>query len=100
MSEQCFEDLKNEIDHCMSRLNELQENLEDLQSKALTCENAFEGVTGNIESVKENNDGIFETLKEIIEQAEMADYGMKRWRTLETKQDLIAAIKKEVLDVV
>ena len=38
-----------------------------------------------------------ETLEEIISKAEQWDYGIKGWRTLETKQDLIDAIKKEVL---
>ena len=36
-----------------------------------------------------------DTLKDIIYQAE---YGITNWRKLETKEDLINAIKKEVLD--
>lgn len=36
-----------------------------------------------------------DTLKDIINQVE---YGITNWRKLETKEDLIDAIKKEVLD--
>lgn len=35
-------------------------------------------------------------LKETV--AEMTDTGLKRWRTLATKQDLINYLKKEVLE--
>lgn len=48
---------------------------------------------------EKGNKDKFEILVEIIEKAENWDYGLKGWRTLETKQDLIDAIKKEVLNV-
>ena len=38
------------------------------------------------------------TANEIIKEAESCDYGLESWRTLKTKADLIAAIKKEVID--
>lgn len=44
------------------------------------------------------NDNKLKILEEIVEQAENSDYGIKTWRKLETKQDLINAIKKEVLN--
>ena len=50
-----------------------------------------------LDSLKEDKGEPLDTLREIIDKAENWDYGMKGWRTLETKQDLINAIKKEVL---
>lgn len=103
MSETCFNNLHNEIDHLMDKVSELQVNLEDLRSKAEDCEETykkdFEDVERDAACVKDAYKDRFDTLKEIIEQAENEDYGIKRWRTLTTKQDLIAAIKEEVLDV-
>lgn len=45
----------------------------------------------------EQND-VKEVVKELVEKAENWDYGLKGWRTLETKQDLINYLKKEVLE--
>ena len=39
-----------------------------------------------------------EVVKELVEKAENWDYELKGWRTLETKQDLINYLKKEVLE--
>lgn len=50
-----------------------------------------------LDELKEEKGDPIATLKEIIEKAESWDCGIKGWRTLETKQDLIDAIKKEVL---
>ena len=45
----------------------------------------------------EQND-VREVVKELVEKAENWDYGLKGRHTLETKQDLINYLKKEVLE--
>lgn len=81
MSEEQFSEVQSKIDEVFNLMNEIQDKLIDIQENS------------------EGGDKI-STLNEIIKQAEDSDYGIKRWRTLETKQDVINAIKKEVLDVV
>ncbi len=51
-----------------------------------------------METEKENSEDVKNTVRELVDAAENWDYGLKRWRTLETKQDLINYLKKEVLE--
>lgn len=98
MAKDNLNELANTISQLGTKLDELNELFDDLK-KAIEVNKAnFYNLKEELEEEKDKEN--FATLEEIVEQAEMADYGMKRWRTLETKQDLIAAIKKEVLNVV
>lgn len=80
--EEFITNLKDNIDDISDTLDEISEEYSELKSKQEDFED---------KEIKYN------TLQEIIKQAEDADYGIKSWRRLETKQDLIEAIKKEVL---
>lgn len=98
MAKDNLNELANTISQLGTKLDELNELFDDLK-KAIEVNKAnFYNLKEELEEEKDKEN--FATLEEIVEQAEMTDYGMKRWRTLETKQDLIAAIKKEVLNVV
>lgn len=69
------------------RINDLESDKKDAEEKAQTLE----------DNQNEQND-VREVVKELVEKAENWDYGSKGWRTLETKQDLINYLKKEVLE--
>lgn len=69
------------------RINDLESDKKDAEEKAQALE----------ENQDEQND-VREVVKELVEKAEKWDYGLKGWRTLETKQDLINYLKKEVLE--
>lgn len=51
-----------------------------------------------LENNQDEQNDVKEVVKELVEKAENWDYGLKGWRTLETKQDLINYLKKEVLE--
>ena len=76
---------------------ELESEKNDLNTDNEQLEDEKQELEDELDSLKENKDEPLDTLREIINKAEYWDYGMKGWRTLETKQDLINAIKKEVL---
>lgn len=78
-----------------SKIKELKEYVNAIIKENI---NLKEQVHELEEKVENFEDGQIATLKEIIDKAESWDYGIKGWRTLETKQDLINAIKKEVLE--
>lgn len=69
-------------------INDLESDKKDAEEKAQTLE----------DNQNEQND-VREVVKELVEKAENWDYGLKGWRTLETKQDSINYLKKEVLEV-
>lgn len=76
---------------------ELESEKNDLDTNNEQLEDEKQELEDELDSLKESKGEPLDTLREIIDKAEYWDYGMKGWRTLETKQDLINAIKKEVL---
>lgn len=78
ISEDCLKTLENDVE-------EIEKEQDDIIEKA--------------DKTKEKAEEPLTLLAEIIEKAENWDFGLKGWRTLETKQDLIDAIKKEILNV-
>ena len=82
-----IEDNYKELESEKNDLNTDNEQLEDEKSE----------LEDELDALKESKGESLDTLREIIDKAEGWDYGMRGWRTLETKQDLINAIKKEVL---
>lgn len=76
---------------------ELESEKNDLNTDNEQLEDEKQELEDELDSLKESKGEPLDTLREIIDKAENWDYGIKGWRTLETKQDLINAIKKEVL---
>ena len=96
----CFEKLTSMVEHLSTHLDDVNKIMEELPNKIVECKNYC---NYNIEerADKRANDVIKDamaTLNEIIKQAQDCDYGLESYRTLKTKADLIAAIKKEVID--
>lgn len=79
------------------KYKELESEKDDLDSDNDQLEDEKRELENELDELKEPTGEPLNTLKEIIDKAESWDYGLKGWRTLETKQDLINAIKKEVL---
>lgn len=108
-TEDIIDDLKDKAKEAIDTLNqvladltiiednykELESEKNDLDSDNNQLEDEKRELEDELDALKESNP--FDTLREIIDKAEGWDYGLKGWRTLETKQDLIDAIKKEVL---
>ena len=110
-TEEIIDELKDKAKEAIDTLNQvladltiIEDNYKELESEKndLNTDNEqleYEklGLEDELDSLKESEAEPLDTLREIIDKAEDWDYGMKGWRTLETKQDLINAIKKEVL---
>ena len=110
-TEEIFDDLKDKAKEAVDTLNqvladltiiednykELESEKNDLDTYNEQLEDEKQELEDELDSLKESKGGPLDTLREIIDKAEYCDYGIKGWRTLETKQDLINAIKKEVL---
>ena len=79
------------------KYKELESEKNDLDSDNDQLEDEKRELENELDELKEEKGNPIATLKEIVEKAEGWDCGIKGWRTLETKQDLIDAIKKEVL---
>ena len=91
-------------------IEELEKRLKDAKDEAETvletinsALDELSGIEDSIEDFKESNEysvaGLKRLLNEILDAAEDADYPncSKTWRRVDTKQELIAAIRKEVL---
>ena len=110
-TEDIIDELKNKAKEAIDTLNqvladltiiednykELESEKNDLNTDNEQLEDEKQELEDELDSLKESKGEPLDTLREIINKAEYWDYGMKGWRTLETKQDLINAIKKEVL---
>lgn len=110
-TEEIIDDLKDKAKEVIDTLNqvladltiiednykELESEKNDLNTDNEQLEDEKQELEDELDSLRESKGEPLDTLKEIIDKAECWDYGMKSWRTLETKQDLINAIKKEVL---
>lgn len=91
----------------------IRKHLDNINKSLIISEDCLKTLENDVEEIEKEQDDIIEKadktkekmeepltlLAEIIEKAENWDFGLKGWRTLETKQDLIDAIKKEVLNV-
>lgn len=80
------------ISSILAVATEIEERINDLDKKDA------EEKAQALESEKENSEDVKDTVRELVDAAENWDYGLKRWRTLATKQDLINYLKKEVLE--
>lgn len=78
-----------------SKIKELKEYFGKIAKENSDLKDQNTELERKVEDFEDNQLAI---LREIIDKAESWDYGIKGWRTLETKQDLINAIKKEVLE--
>ena len=110
-TEDIIDELKDKAKEAIDTLNQvladltiIEENYKELEDEKANLdtdneqlENEKQELEDELDSLKESKGEQLDTLREIIDKAEDWDYGMKGWRTLETKQDLINAIKKEVL---
>ena len=110
-TEEIIDDLKDKAKEVIDTLNQvladltiIEDNYKELESEKNDIdtdneqlEDEKQELEDELDSLKESKGKSLDTLREIIDKAENWDYGMKGWRTLETKQDLINAIKKEVL---
>ena len=90
----CFDDLQSSIDQMQEELDKLQEYKDAAEADYDKQLKAYDDANDKLEDKLSDNKIL---LEEIIQKAEDWDYGLKGWRTLETKQDLINAIKKELL---
>lgn len=77
-------------------LNTLKEKLGELKETVAEMTDTISSILAVATEIEERN--VREVVKELVEKAENWDYGLKGWRTLETKQDLINYLKKEVLE--
>lgn len=110
-TEEIIDDLKDKAKEAIDTLNQvladltiIEENYKELEDENSNLnsdndqlEDEKRELENELDALKESKGEPLDTLKEIIDKAEGWDYGLKGWRTLETKQDLIDAIKKEVL---
>lgn len=99
-TEDIIDDLKDKAKEAIDTLNQvladltiIEENYKELEYE----KRELKDKSNELGALKESDDEQLDTLREIIDNAEGWDCGLKGWRTLETKQDLINAIKKEVL---
>lgn len=110
-TEDIIDELKGKAKEAIDTLNQvladltiIEENYKELEDEKANLDTDNEQLEyekleleDELDSLKESKGEPLDTLREIIDKAEYWDYGIKGWRTLETKQDLINAIKKEVL---
>ena len=103
-TEDIIDELKDKAKEAIDTLNQvladltiIEDNYKELESEKNDLNTDNEQLEDELDSLKESKGEPLDVLREIINKAEYWDYGMKGWRTLETKQDLINAIKKEVL---
>ena len=87
-------EMTDTITSILAVATEIEERINDLESDKKYAEEKAQALEDN---QNEQND-VKEVVKELVEKAENWDYGLKGWRTLETKQDLINYLKKEVLE--
>lgn len=79
-----IEQLENELDDKDLELNNQIDAYADLENKIDDIDRSED-----IECIKEN-------IEDVLKRAEDWDFGIKGWQKLETKQDLIEAIRKEI----
>jgi len=110
-TEDIIDDLKDKAKEAINTLNQvladltiIEENYKELENENSNLdsdndqlEDEMRELENELDALKESEGEPLDTLREIIGKAEDWDCKLKGWRTLETKQDLIDAIKKEVL---
>ncbi len=108
-TEEIIDDLKDKAKEAIDTLNQvladltiIEENYKELENENSNLDSDNDQLEDEKRELEDELDALKEskpldTLREIIDKAEGWDCGLKGWRTLETKQDLIDVIKKEVL---
>ena len=110
-TEDIIDDLKDKAKEAIDTLKQVLADLTIVEEKHKELEYKSNNLTSNnvqlnnkkreleneLDALKESEGEPLDTSREIIDKAEGWDCGLRGWRTLETKQDLIDAIKKEVL---
>jgi FtsZ-binding cell division protein ZapB len=103
-TEDIIDDLKDKAKEAIDTLYQvladltiIEDNYKELEYKNSNLASNNSELKNELDTLKESKGEPLDTLREIIGKAEDYDCGLKGWRTLETKQDLIDAIKKEVL---
>lgn len=99
--------LKEKLDELKETVAEVTDTIGSLLAIAteieehINClEDENEEAGKTIEELEEkiDNNDAKDVVRELVDAAENWDYGLKGWRTLEPKQDLINYLKKEVLE--
>lgn len=85
-------EMTDTISSILAVATEIEERINDLDKKDA------EEKAQVLENNQDEQNDVKEVVKELVEKAENWDYGLKGWRTLKTKQDLINYLKKEVLE--
>lgn len=98
-TDEAIETIRKHSDNINKSLIILEDCLKTLENDVEEIEKEQDDIISKADEAKEKAEEPLTLLAEIIEKAESWDFGLKGWRTLETKQDLIDAIKKEVLNV-
>lgn len=97
------ENTKEVIDNLKEKAKEMVDTLNEILADITTLEEDYSELEYKVRDLEdrldleEEKDDRLDILSDIIAKAENWDVGLRGWRTLETKQDLIDAIKKEVL---
>lgn len=86
--------MSDTVNALLAVATEIEEHINDLESDKKDAEEKAQA----LENKADEQDDVKGTVRELVEKAENWDYGLKGWRTLETKQDLINYLKKEVLE--
>lgn len=98
-TDETIETIRKHLDNINKSLVISEDCLKTLENGVEEIEKEQDDIIEKADKTKEKAEEPLTLLAEIIEKAENWDFGLKGWRTLETKQDLIDAIKKEVLNV-
>ena len=98
-TDETIETIRKHLDNINKSLVISEDCLKTLENGVEEIEKEQDDIIEKADKAKEKAEEPLTLLAEIIEKAENWDFGLKGWRTLETKQDLIDAIKKEVLNV-
>ena len=86
--------MSDTVNALLAVATEIEEHINDLESDKKDAEEKAQA----LENKADEQDDVKGTVRELVEKAENWDYGLKGWRTLETKQDLINYLKNEVLE--
>ena len=84
-----FKDIADKAYEALAELTMLEENFDELEEER-------EELASELDDKEADYEDKIDDLKDIIRAAKDYDYGLKGWRTLETKQDLVDAIEREL----
>ena len=84
-----FKDIVEKASEALADLTMLEENFNELKEER-------EELASELSDKEADYEDKIDDLKDIIRAAKDYDYGLKGWRTLETKQDLVDTIEREL----